>query len=153
MAWILGSIDCQIVDEEDNDCKNKGVGTWSAFNSLCSSFNSDITNIALLAPLIRSPPTDINTLFTAITRTKSVTHKVVGEGKMTVITFDMLLYDIAMRLWMLTMKLRRTSFFVQGNYMSFSGLQQLLESISKQVVSIKLGLREDYLAHLQLQSF
>ena len=114
LAWILGSIDCQIVDEEDNDCKNKGVGTWSSFNSLCSSFNSDITNIALLAPLIRSPPTDINTLFTAIMRTKSVTHKVVGEGKMTVITFDMQLYDIAMRLWDVNDEIKKNFIFRPG---------------------------------------
>ena len=59
-----------------------------------------ITNIALLSPLIRSPPTDINTLYTAITRTKYVTRQVCGPNQMTVVTFNLQLYDIAMKLWM-----------------------------------------------------
>ena len=91
LVWVMGTVKSS--NEED-----KSPGTWAAFNSL-STRSESLTDIALLAPLIRSPPTDTNTLFTAILRTGEVTKKVMGEGKMAVVTFDLQLYDLAMRLW------------------------------------------------------
>ena len=70
-----------------------------------------LESTALLSPLIRSPPTDINTLYTAIMRTKYVTRQVCGPNQMTVVTFDLQLYDIAMKLWMTDETIRKQFIF------------------------------------------
>ena len=142
LAWIVGSINF-VSNYEGNEANLKSngnnVGTWGAFNSLINEPVNEVTNIALLAPLIRSPPTDINTLFTAIMRTKNVTTKVWGESKITVVTFDLQLYNIAMQLWEDDENIRGQFFFVQENFMLFFGHWQLSANILKAVGLTKLG--------------
>ena len=110
LAWVVGSINF-VSNYKGNEANLKSngnnVGTWGAFNSLINEPVNEVTNIALLAPLIRSPPTDINTLFTAIMRTKNVTTKVWGGSKITVVTFELQLYNVAMQLWEDDVNIRR----------------------------------------------
>ena len=114
LAWIMATVGCFNADLNVTSDKIKTPGTWTAFNSLSSKCNKKITNIALLAPLIRSPPTDTSTLFTAIMRTGNITTQVMGEGMMTVVTFDMQLYDQAMRLWEVNEEIRSNYIFRPG---------------------------------------
>ena len=78
LAWITATVGCLHADfnKEVTSNKFKTPGTWTAFNSLTGTYNERTTNIAVLTPLIRSPPTDISTLFTAITRTGNITKQV-----------------------------------------------------------------------------
>ena len=110
----MATVGCFNADINVTSDKIKTPGTWTAFNSLSSKCNKKIRNIALLAPLIRSPPTDTSTLFTAIMRTGSITKQVMGDGMMTVVTFDMQLYDQAMRLWEVNEEIRSNYIFRPG---------------------------------------
>ena len=74
-------------------------GTWSALNSL-SSASGPKTNIAFLPPLIRLPPTGYDTLFTGLMRARDIATHAMGPEAITVVTLDLQLYDMAMKLWM-----------------------------------------------------
>ena len=110
-AWILGGVDC--FNNNDSPSK-KTPGTWSAFNSLTHRKNENLTNVALLAPLIRSPPTDISTLYTAILKTGAVAEAVIGDGSVAIVTLDLRLYDPAMRLWAVNTEIRNKYVFRPG---------------------------------------
>jgi hypothetical protein len=99
MAWIVGCLD---FNESPIEVKpsSSAPGTWSAFNSLLSPPGCQ-TNIALVPPLIRLPPTDYDFLFTGLMRARDIATHAMGPEALTVVTLDLQLYDMAMKLWML----------------------------------------------------
>ena len=96
IAWIIGCLDFD--ENKEIEVKINAPGTWGAFNSLLSSTHRK-TNVALVPPLIRSPPTNYGTLYTGLMRAHDITTCVMGCEKITVVTLDLQLYDMAMKLW------------------------------------------------------
>ena len=95
MAWIIG---CLEFEDSGVTVRMDSSGTWSAFNSLQSTPGCK-TNIALVPPLIRSPPTEYDTLFTSLMRARAIATHTMGPDAITVVTLDLQLYDMAMKLW------------------------------------------------------
>lgn len=110
-AWIIGCMDF----ERDNEIEVKlnAPGTWGAFNSLLC-FTDSKTNVALVPPLIRSPPTDYGTLYTGLMRANNITTCVMGSGSITVVTLDLQLYDMAMKMWTEREDIRKQFLFRPG---------------------------------------
>ena len=113
ISWIIG---CLTFDEDGVGINKKAPGTWGAFNSLMSTSQSvhSLTNIALVPPLIRSPPTDYNTLYTGLMRAQNITTCVMGSNSITVVTLDLQLYDMAMKLWVEREDIRKKFLFRPG---------------------------------------
>ena len=82
LTWIIG---CMNFGEEEIDITPQAPGTWGAFNSMLSS-PSKKTNVALVPPLIRSPPTEYDTLYTGMMRARDITTRVMGNDAITVMT-------------------------------------------------------------------
>lgn len=111
LAWVIGCLD---FNEEDGiGIKVNAAGTWGAFNSLLSSSNVK-TNVALVPPLLRSPPTVYDTLYTGLMRAHDITTHVMGDGSITVMTLDLQLYDMAMKLWVEREDVRKQFLFRPG---------------------------------------
>ena len=98
MAWIIGCLD---FNESEVEVKSSSFspGTWGAFNSLLSA-SGPKTNIALVPPLIRLPATGYDTLFTGLMRARDIATHAMGPEAITVVTLDLQLYEMAMKLWM-----------------------------------------------------
>ena len=98
MTWVIGSLDS---NESQVDVKQSlsSPGTRGAFNALLSPPGSK-TNIALILLLLRLPPTDYNTLFTGLMRAQAIATHAMGSEAITVVTLDLQLYGMAMKLWM-----------------------------------------------------
>ena len=73
-----------------------------------------LTNVSLVPPLIRSPPTQYDTLYTAFMRIHNIASCVMGPGKKVVVTLDLQLYDMAMRLWIERADIRDKFLFCPG---------------------------------------
>lgn len=73
------------------------IPTWNAYNSLITTTGTK-TNVAVVPPLIRHSPTSWPGLYTALKRAQNISALVVGEGKPTVITLDLQLYEKAQKL-------------------------------------------------------
>ena len=114
------------------------IPTWNAYNSLITTAGTK-TNVAVVPPLIRHSPTSWPGLYTALMRAQNinVSVQVVGEGKPTVITLDLQLYEKAQKLMS---KVNMTGKFVLrigelhtvfsalkaiGRYIECSGIDQL----------------------------
>ena len=69
----------------------------NAYNSLISTAGTK-PNVAVVPPLIRHSPTSWPGLYTALMRAQNISVQVVGEGKPTVITLDLQLYEKAQKL-------------------------------------------------------
>ena len=112
MAWVIGCLD---FNESEIKVKpgSSSPGTWGAFNSLMSPSGAK-TNIALVPPLIRLPPTDYNTLFTGLMRARDITTHTMGPEALTVVTLDLQLYDMAMKLWMERPDIKKQFLFRPG---------------------------------------
>ena len=80
-----------------------------------------MTNVALVPPLLRLPPTAYDVLYTGIMRAHDITTHVMGSESITVITLDLQLYDMAMKLWV---ERERTS----GNSSSFGLVNSMLRA-------------------------
>ena len=92
-SWVLGCLDLERI-------RDKGIpGIWGAFNSLVSSKVPCKTSVVMVPPLIRAPPTDINVLYSSLMYIKTISKNLNEEGVLTVVTLDMQLYDLAMKLW------------------------------------------------------
>uniref|UniRef100_UPI0035901BBE large ribosomal subunit protein eL39 isoform X1 n=1 Tax=Myxine glutinosa TaxID=7769 RepID=UPI0035901BBE len=111
MTWMIGCLNFE--EEGEVDVKLTAPGTWGAFNSLLSS-SSEKTNVALVPPLIRSPPTDYDTLYTGLMRAHNITTRVMGSEAITVMTLDLQLYDLAMKLWVEREDIRKQFLFRPG---------------------------------------
>ena len=72
--------------------------TWVAFNSLSATEKASKTNHCVIGPLMRSPPTSPQTLYTALCLTQKINVSVVGIHRRTVITLDLDLYERAVKI-------------------------------------------------------
>ena len=72
------------------------VLTWKGYNSCLVDPPDRLTTIATL-PLIKSPPTDLSTLYTALKSCQGIST-LITPGKKTIITLDLQLYIKAMQL-------------------------------------------------------
>ena len=91
--WVLGCMNFK------NSEKNPIPGTWNAFNSLISTKSVLKKMIQMVPPLIREPPTNYNILYTGLMKTKNIAQKVNGEEELIVVTLDMQLYGMTIKLW------------------------------------------------------
>ena len=92
-SWVLGCLNLDRLRE------NSIPGTWGAFNSLVSSKPPCKTSVVMIPPLIPQTPTDIGVLYSCLLYVKNISNQVNPAGMRTVVTFDMQLYDLAMRIW------------------------------------------------------
>ena len=90
---------------EKNRCskisKEDVMPTWAATKSLllsCSSGNQPQTNSRVIAPLLRTSPTDYGPLYTALMLCQGVSAVVVGPERRTMITLDLDLYSRALKI-------------------------------------------------------
>ncbi|CAG9761624.1 unnamed protein product [Ceutorhynchus assimilis] len=104
LCWIISSI---------SGSPETTLGTWSSFNSL-KSFSSKKCNVSLLAPLIPFPPTIHDILYKAIKEAQAVNYLANGNNAVTVITFDMQLYDLAMKIWVADENIQKQYIFRPG---------------------------------------
>jgi len=111
MAWIIGCLNFDM--KADSGVNDTFPGTWGAFNSLLSPPGPK-TNIALVPPLMRSPPTQYDTLYTGLMRARAIATHVMGPESLTVVTLDLQLYDMAMKLWMERDDIRKQFLFRPG---------------------------------------
>ena len=72
--------------------------TWAAFNFLSATDKVSETNRGVMAPLIHSPPTSPQTLYTALCLAQRINVSVVGIHSRTVITLDLDLYERAVKI-------------------------------------------------------
>lgn len=87
--------------------------TWSAFNSSSSAKKNELTNVGMIAPILRLPPTNYSALLTSIMRAKHINSET-NPGSITVISFDLQLFDMAMKLWMSDDFIRKNFLFRPG---------------------------------------
>jgi hypothetical protein len=122
MLWILSSTDipesnqnlrCDETNSQQKSSVMKQFKTWGSFNSKITS-ETNQTNIGVIAPLLREPPSNYDALFTIIMRAKSVTNELLGHGNRTVVTFDLQLYNMAMKLWLSNPNIRQDFLFRPG---------------------------------------
>ena len=129
--------DCSTFLEKDGDIFSQYIPTWSAYNSLITEAGTK-TNVAVVPPLIRHSPTSWPGLYTALMRAQNISVVVVGEGKPTVVTLDLQLYEKAQKLmsrddmkgkFVLRIGELHTIFSALkaiGRYIECSGIDQLL---------------------------
>ena len=72
--------------------------TWAAFNSLSATEKVSKTNRGVIGPLIHSPPTGPQTLYTALCLAQKINVSVVRIHRRTVITPDLDLYERAVKI-------------------------------------------------------
>ncbi|KAK6182329.1 hypothetical protein SNE40_010040 [Patella caerulea] len=111
LAWITGCLDFK---ESEVGVKLVSCpGTWAAFNSLLSPSRPK-TYIALVPPLMRSPPTEYDTLYTGLMRARSIATYATGPDSVTVVTLDLQLYEMTMKLWMEREDIKKQFLFRPG---------------------------------------
>ena len=111
--------------------------TWAAFNSLSATEKVSETNRGVIGPLIRSPPTSPQTLYTTLCLAQKINVSVVGIHRRTVITLDLDLYERAVKIrgntghrnsWVLRMLELHFMFALLrslGRYIEGSGLDDI----------------------------
>ena len=126
---------------------------WAAFHSeklresqSTQQIRSMIVKTGIMAPLIKSPPTDYSTLYSALLNTQAVSCKIVGPGK-TIIVLDMALYERAIKLqkskvagsdgWILRPGDLHTCFS------SLHGLGKFIGDSGLDVVAVEAGIYSD----------
>jgi hypothetical protein len=118
--WIATNLE---LPEETTSSQN--TLTWGAFNSLITK-RSQQTNVGTVAPLLRDPPSGYSTFFTTIMRAKSINDNIMGPGHKTIMSFDLQLYDMAMRLWMVDPFIKNNFLFRPGElHTTFWALQSI----------------------------
>lgn len=88
--------------------------TWSGFNSRCSIKFNPIKNVGFIAPLLRTPPTEYDTLYTDLMRAHRINVHYNGECAVTVLALDMQLFEMAMKLWVTNDDIKKKFVFVAG---------------------------------------
>ena len=81
-----------VPNKEERLAKEDVMPTWSATQSLLLSQSTNScthTNTAVVAPLLKSPPTDYETLYTVLQLTQGISAQVVGPQRRTFITLDL----------------------------------------------------------------
>ena len=88
-------------DERKRLAKKDVMPTWAATRSLLLSKTQESitrTNTEVIAPLFKTSPTDITTLYTVLMLTQGVSAVVVGPERKTIITLDLDLYSRALQI-------------------------------------------------------
>lgn len=126
--------------------KKTVVPTWAATNSLLvqaqQKGNQSLTKSAIVAPLLRRPPTDYSSLFTILSLAQGISAAVVGPHKKTVITLDLDLYERATKLqsstgnknWILRIG------ELHACFASLHAIAKYLEDSGLESISIEAGL-------------
>eukprot|EP00057_Strongylocentrotus_purpuratus_P016486 XP_011670960.1 PREDICTED: uncharacterized protein LOC105441514 [Strongylocentrotus purpuratus] len=126
--------------------KKTVVPTWAATNSLLvqaqQKGNQSLTKSAIVAPLLRRPPTDYSSLFTILSLAQGISAAVVGPHKKTVITLDLDLYERATKLqsstgnknWILQIG------ELHACFASLHAIAKYLEDSGLESISIEAGL-------------
>ena len=82
--------------------KNDVMPTWASTQSLLLSNKEQVgekcVNTAAIAPLFRTSPTDLATLYTVLSLTQQISASIVGPDKRTLITLDLDLYNRAIQI-------------------------------------------------------
>ena len=81
--------------------KSQIMPTWAATKSLLlskTSISKLKTNSAVVAPLLKTPPTNYGTLYTGLKMAQGISAEIVGPDRKTLITLDMDLYCRALKL-------------------------------------------------------
>lgn len=88
-------------DDSKKLAKQDVMPTWAATRSLLlSNTHASInrTNSEVIAPLFKTSPTDITTLYTVLMLTQGISAVVVGPERKTIITLDLDLYSRALQI-------------------------------------------------------
>ena len=101
-----------------------------------------MTQVAIIAPLFRRPPTDYKTLYTALCLAQDISAYVVGPGHKTVITLDLDLYERALRLQSAT---ENTNWILRVGelhacFASLHAIAKYVEDSGLDTISIETGL-------------
>ena len=75
------------------------LATWGAYNSIKGSKPNKLTRVAMM-PLLAARAHEWSTMLTILKQAQKITSIVMGEGRKTVITFDLQLYEKAVKLQM-----------------------------------------------------
>ena len=125
---------------ESTENKSEIMPTWAATNSLLIQYglhgSTQKTCTGIVAPLLRSPPTDYSTLNSALCLAQGISAVVVGQNRRTVITLDLDLYERAIKLqltsgnsnWLLRMGELHACFaslHAIGKYIEGSGIDSI----------------------------
>jgi hypothetical protein len=125
LIWISSNMEpVTLVSTEQNQL------SWGEFNSVITNCVQKV-NVATIAPLLRESPTNYSTFYTVIMRAKAITDIIMGPGYKTIISFDLQLYDMAMKLWFNNPTVKSNFFFRPGElHTVFWALQSLGKYIS-----------------------
>lgn len=73
------------------------IPTWSPYNSKLKSTALPLTTVAMM-PLLAAPAHEWSTMLTVLMQAQKITAIVMGENRKTIITFDLQLYEMAVKL-------------------------------------------------------
>ena len=103
-----------------------------------------MTNVALVPPLVRLTPTAYDVLYTGIMRAHDITTHVMGSESITVITLDLQLYDMAMKLWVEREDIRKQFLFRPGElrvvFWALAALGKYIEGSGIDQAGVEAGL-------------
>ena len=94
VIWMAGATMFDLTPGHDKS--ESQVPPWSAYHSLLST-PLPLTTVCT-PPLIPAPAHELRTLFTALRQVQDINESIVGQGKYTVVTLDMGLYQPAQQL-------------------------------------------------------
>ena len=106
--------------------------TWAATNSMLLANTPEKltcrTNTGVVAPLLKCPPTDLSTLYTALMRAQGISAVVVGPHRRTIITLDLDLYYRAIQI---QQSVKNSNWIIQAGYLHimFAALHALGKTI------------------------
>ena len=93
LAWSVGN---SIIRSRLEQVK---IPTWAPYNSQVLSLTHQLTTVSMM-PLLAAPAHEWSTMLTVLMQAQKITAVVMGENHKTVITFDLQLYEKALKLQM-----------------------------------------------------
>ena len=93
LAWSVGN---SIIRSRSEKVK---IPTWAPYNSQVLSLTHQLTTVSMM-PLLAAPAHEWSTMLTVLMQAQKITAVVMGENHKTVITFDLQLYEKAVKLQM-----------------------------------------------------
>ena len=94
---IMKASSCSVENTNIRNEDKPHISTWAAFNSFMTKKPQE-TNHGAIAPLLRSSPTSPQALYTALCLAQKINACVMGNGRTTVITLDLDLYERAVKI-------------------------------------------------------
>ena len=91
---LAGSLVQSLARSRSEDPK---IPTWTTYSLKVSSSTLPLTTVAMM-PLLAAPAHELSTVLTVLKQAQNITTAVLGEGHKTVITFDLQLYEKAIKL-------------------------------------------------------